>query len=161
MDVRIASIAYDSGFTDAITFITPGILSRGNMDPDKKKSGTTKKFVTAIKLGMSLTTAPTAELKLTIAKESMQANNKEINKAGQLCGWKPKMRAIINKTMPWITPIVAPPSAPPSMTFVLETGATRVSFKNPNCLSKRILAPQKIEVNKMVWAMTPGTMNCI
>ena len=69
-----------------MTFITAGILSSGNIDPDKKKSGTTKKFVTAMKLGISFTAAPMAELKLTIAKESMLIKRTVRNKAGQLCG---------------------------------------------------------------------------
>src|ERR1700749_2318928 len=83
-ELRIASMEYDNGLTDAITFITVGILSSGYIDPDKKKSGTTKKLVAAIKLGMSFTTAPMPELKLTMASDSMIMNTTEIKTPAQL-----------------------------------------------------------------------------
>jgi len=54
-----------------------------------------------------------------------------------------------------------PPREPPSITLILETGATIVSLRKPNCLSHIIFMPQKIEVNKIVCAITPGTTNCI
>ena len=60
-----------------------------------------------------------------------------------------------------ITAIVAPPSELPSITLILATGATNVSFKKPNCLSHITFIPQKIDVNKMVCATTPGTTNWI
>src|SRR5690349_13074526 len=54
--------------------------------------------------------------------------------------------------------MVAPPSVLPSMMFVRVTGATRVSFRKPNCLSHIRPTPQKIALNKMVCAIMPGTI---
>jgi hypothetical protein len=40
-----------------------------------------------------------------------------------------------------------------------ETGATSVSFKNPNCLSQMIWIPEKTEVKRTLIATMPGMMN--
>ena len=40
------------------------------------------------------------------------------------------------------------------------TGATRVSFKNPNWRSNSRPIPENIELNKTVMATTPGATNC-
>ncbi len=44
---------------------------------------------------------------------------------------------------PWMTAVVAPPRVWPNMISRRETGATRVSFKKPNCLSHMIWIPEK------------------
>jgi len=46
---------------------------------------------------------------------------------------RPINRDITSIIVPWIIAVVAPPKVWPSMISVLEIGATRVSFKNPNC----------------------------
>ena len=50
---------------------------------------------------------------------------------------------------PWKTATVAPPSVRPNMMVKRETGATKVSFRNPNCLSQIISMPEKIAVKRM------------
>ena len=55
--------------------------------------------------------------------------------------------------------IVAPPSVRPAMIVSRGTGATSVSFKNPNCRSQRSPIPEKIDVNSTPIAMTPGATN--
>ena len=60
---------------------------------------------------------------------------------------------------PWRTDVVAPPAVWPSMISSLDTGATSVSFKNPNCLSQMIWMPEKIEVKSTLIATMPGTRN--
>ncbi len=42
-----------------------------------------------------------------------------------------------------------------------ETGATSVSFKNPNCRSQISSMPEKTDVNRTVMAITPGARNWI
>ena len=39
------------------------------------------------------------------------------------------------------------------------TGATSISFRNPNCRSKISSIPEKIDVNRIVIPITPGARN--
>jgi len=54
---------------------------------------------------------------------------------------------------------VAPPKVLPSIISNLETGATNVSFKKPNCLSQIISIPEKTAAKRMLMAITPGVKN--
>ena len=64
-------------------------------------------------------------------------------------------------TIPCITATVAPPNVLPIMMDIRDTGATRVSFKNPNCLSQIISMPINIAVKRIPIAMMPGARNCM
>jgi hypothetical protein len=66
----------------------------------------------------------------------------------------------INKTkMPCKKATVAPPKVLPNIILNLETGATKVSFKKPNCLSQITSMPLYIAVNIMLIAIIPGARN--
>jgi len=56
---------------------------------------------------------------------------------------------------------VAPPSVLPIMILYLETGATKVSLRNPNCLSRMTSIPLNMAVNRILMAMIPGARNSI
>ena len=62
---------------------------------------------------------------------------------------------------PWMNAVVAPPAVCPSMISSRDTGATRVSFRNPNCLSQMIWIPEKMDVNRTLIATMPGIRNTI
>ena len=57
---------------------------------------------------------------------------------------------------PCTTAVVAPPAVWPSMISSRLTGATSVSFRNPNCLSQMIWIPEKTDVNRTLIATIPG-----
>ena len=63
-------------------------------------------------------------------------------------------------SVPWMIAIVAPPSVRPTMICRRGTGATSVSLRKPNCRSQSRPIPEKIDVNRMPIAMTPGATNC-
>ncbi len=56
---------------------------------------------------------------------------------------------------------VAPPKVRPSIICHRGTGATKVSFRKPNCLSQITLIPEKIAKNKILIETIPGTKNCM
>ena len=60
---------------------------------------------------------------------------------------------------PWNMAVVAPPATRPSMIAKRGTGATSVSFRNPNCRSHSISMPEKIAEKMMLIATMPGTRN--
>ena len=74
-------------------------------------------------------------------------------------GLKPTSIEIRKTTTPCIDATVAPPSVLPIIILYLETGATKVSFKNPNCLSRITSIPLNIAVNKILIAIIPGARN--
>lgn len=76
-------------------------------------------------------------------------------------GLKPINTEMIKTKIPWNEATVAPPKVLPNIMVKRETGATRVSFRKPNCLSQIISIPEKIAVNKMLIAIIPGERNCI
>lgn len=60
---------------------------------------------------------------------------------------------------PWKIEMVAPPKVLPIIISILDTGAAKVSFKNPNCLSQIISIPEKTAENKTLIAIIPGVRN--
>ena len=68
-----------------------------------------------------------------------------------------KLNASIMRAV--IVPTVAPPNIFPTTMLVLETGATNISFKNPNCLSQITDTPEEVELNKIIIPITPGARN--
>ncbi len=57
----------------------------------------------------------------------------------------------------WISVVVAPPAMRPSTIDTRLTGATMISFRNPNSLSQRTDSPPKVEENRMLIPIMPGT----
>jgi hypothetical protein len=80
---------------------------------------------------------------------------------GTLLIFRPKNKEIMRIIVPWIRAAVAPPTVCPNIISVLETGATSVSFKKPNCLSQIICIPENIEVNNTLIEIIPGMINPI
>ena len=74
-------------------------------------------------------------------------------------GRKPAAIAITRTSMPCRVATVAPPSVRPNMMDSRETGATIVSFRNPNWRSQITCMPLKIEVKMIDMPMMPGAMN--
>ncbi len=79
--------------------------------------------------------------------------------ARTLTGRKPAMRVTPKISVPWSTATVAPPSVRPTMIARRGTGATSVSFRNPNWRSHSMAIPENIAVNSTVMPITPGAMN--
>ncbi len=52
--------------------------------------------------------------------------------------WSPTKSERTRMSRPWMKAVVAPPTVWPTMISRREIGATRVSFRNPNCLSQMI-----------------------
>ena len=68
----------------------------------------------------------------------------------------------MKKTMiPCNEATVAPPSVLPIMIVYLETGATKVSLRNQNCLSQITSIPLNIALKRILIAMMPGAKNSI
>ncbi len=60
---------------------------------------------------------------------------------------------------PCMVATVAPPAHLPTMIAPRRTGATSISRRNPNSRSQTIDTAEKIAVNRIVMAITPGNMN--
>src|SRR5207253_6711735 len=74
-------------------------------------------------------------------------------------GRNPATRVTTKISVPCNTATVAPPSVRPIMIARRGTGATRVSFKNPNWRSHSMAIPENMAVNSTVMPITPGAMN--
>ena len=79
--------------------------------------------------------------------------------ARRLSGRNPAMRVTTKISVPCSTATVAPPSVRPIMIRRRGTGATSVSFRNPNWRSHSMAIPENMAVNSTVMPMTPGAMN--
>ena len=136
---------------------TAGSPVSGNNEPDKKNNGITKKFIISWK--------PCISFNCEAIPVPSAVNNSEINSiikmAGkinsQFTGRKPKIMANTITTKPWKVAMVAPPKVLPIIILKRDTGATIVSFKNPNCLSQISAMPEKIAVKIMLMPIMPGT----
>jgi hypothetical protein len=71
----------------------------------------------------------------------------------------PNMTTITSITRPEIRAVVALPSVFPNTMLALFTGATSISFRNPNCLSHITLTPASSDENSSVIPTIPGAMN--
>ena len=60
-----------------------------------------------------------------------------------------------------IVDIIVPLRAFPTTIESLDTGATRISFINPNSLSQIMDIDEKIELKRIVMPIIPGKMNCV
>ena len=69
-----------------------------------------------------------------------------IGTKAQLTGLNPIINEISSTSVPCSVATVAPPNVRPIIILNLDTGATRVSFKKPNCLSQIISIPENTEV---------------
>ena len=85
----------------------------------------------------------------------------DITTMPRLSGLNPIVIEIRNTTIPCKDATVAPPKVLPIMILYLATGATKVSLRKPNCLSRITSIPLNIAVNKMLIAMIPGARNSI
>src|SRR5205823_1368959 len=81
------------------------------------------------------------------------------NTARTRSGRKPAMSVTAKISAPWSTATVAPPSVRPIMIARRGTGATKVSFKNPNWRSHSMAIPENMAVNRTAMPITPGAMN--
>jgi len=68
----------------------------------------------------------------------------------------PNRMLIARIVSPWIIEMVAPPRVLPTTIENLLTGATKISFRNPNCLSQIIDTPANIDANTIERAAIPG-----
>jgi hypothetical protein len=72
----------------------------------------------------------------------------------------PRKIAMIRIMIPCKSAIVAPPRVLPMMIENLEMGATRTSWRKPNCLSQRTDTPVNIEEKTIDIVMIPGARKC-
>src|SRR5438132_1260554 len=90
----------------------------------------------------------------TTAMSAMRRNAS--GTARTLAGRNPATRVTTKISVPCNTATVAPPSVRPIMIARRGTGATRVSFKNPNWRSHSMAIPENMAVNSTVMPITPG-----
>ena len=79
----------------------------------------------------------------------------------KLCGLNPSSNDNNKTTSPWIVATVAPPIVRPSIILNRDTGATSVSFKNPNCLSHMTSIPINVDEKSTLIAIIPGAKKLI
>jgi hypothetical protein len=136
-----------------------GAVERGKIEPERKKSGITTKFIIIGKACISVRreaiAVPSAVKKYEVRNINPSAGNII---RGSLIR-KPTMKEIISTAKPWRTATVAPPKVRPNIILNRETGATIVSFKNPNCLSQISSIPPNIAVKTIAIDIIPGAKN--
>ena len=142
----------------AINLSKAGAFVSGNKAPERKNIGTTMKFITSWKPCISSILDAIA-IPVAVNATPIEIMNKKAIKIPDPKGIPPTNVVIINMNVPWISEVVAPPIVWPSIIEVLDTGAIRVSFKKPNCLSQMIWIPENILVNRIVIETIPGAMN--
>ena len=135
--------------------------SRGKSAPERKNIGMMTKFIinwnACISSSLDAIAVPSAVNNIAI-------KNIKINETSTiiiLTGLNP-MSIDINKTIiPCIKATVAPQIVLPNIILYLETGATKLSLRNPNCLSRMTSIPLNMAVKRILIAMIPGARNWI
>ena len=92
------------------------------------------------------------------ANSSAIMNMKKIasGRYGELTNRNPAIRQITKTTSPCANATIAPPSIRPKTISSRETGATSVSFKNPNCRSQIISMPENTALKRIAIETIPG-----
>jgi hypothetical protein len=93
--------------------------------------------------------------RLTIPKEVINMITTDIKNECAVRGM-PIKKDKLKIMSPWIKAVVQPPKALPMKIDVLETGATRISFKKPNSLSQITDIPLEIDIVTKDMATIPG-----
>jgi len=73
----------------------------------------------------------------------------------------PMINPRIITIIPWNIAAVPTPNILPAKMDILPMGATSISFIKPNCLSHITEIPKKIDVNRRVCAIIPGSRNWV
>jgi len=113
------------------------------------------KFIITPKLSKVSTREAMIRPKLTMPKEVINITNIDIRNECMAIGIpikKDKLRIMI----PWIKAVVQPPRDLPMKIDVLDTGATRISFRKPNSLSQTTDIPLEIDIVTKDIATMPG-----
>jgi hypothetical protein len=136
-----------------------GRFSKGKRAPERKNIGITRKFITKGKALISSNKEAMAVPKAVKNRAISTMNKKAKGKNMDISGLKPIIEAKTKITTPCITPIVAAPNVLPVIMVSLDTGATNISFKNPDRLSQIRSIPVNTEVKRMLIAIMPGPKN--
>src|ERR1700733_6216064 len=157
---RMRSTPYDNGSNAEIICNAFGDVSSGNSAPDRKKIGSTRKFITIGNACMSGMTEPIVVPK---AAKRIAINNRKNSATGtpaRLIGRNPAIKQTTDTSSPWNIDVVAEPSVPPIMISSRGPGPTSASFRKPNCRSHNNAMPENTDENSTAMPMIPGEMNC-
>ena len=98
---------------------------------------------------------PNAVKKIATRRRKIRA----IATYARFSGLNPARKEIKKTITPCITAMVAAPKVLPIIISIRETGATSVSLRNPNCLSRIISIHENIERKSTLIQMIPGVRN--
>jgi hypothetical protein len=138
-----------------------GAPSNGNNAPERKNVGMMMKFIMSWNHCISSSFDATAVPKAVKSTAIKNMNPNATTTMDRLSGLNPISIEMKNTMIPCNEATVAPPSVLPNMILYLETGATNVSLRNPNCLSRITSIPLNIAVKRILMAMMPGARNSI
>jgi hypothetical protein len=136
-----------------------GKLSKGNNAHERKNNGITRKFITNWNPCISSINDAIAVPKAVKSNDIRNMNKNATISIHRFSGMNPTANEIRRTRIHWKIAMLEPPSVLPIMILSLDTGATRISLRNPNCLSRITSIPAKSDVNKMLMQMIPGARN--
>ena len=138
-----------------------GNPSSGNKAPERKNTGMIIKFIInwnhCISSSFDAIAVPKAVKSIAIKN----INQNAMITMDRFTGLNHTNIEMKKTIIPCNDATVAPPSVLPIIILYLETGATKVSLRNPNCLSQITSIPLNIAVKRMLIAIIPGARNSI
>lgn len=136
-----------------------GAPSSGNNAPERKNTGMIMKFMINWNpcISWSLDAIAVPKAVKSIAIRNIKPN--AIMTIDRFSGLNHTSIEIKNTMIHCNDATLAQPSVLPIMILYLETGATKVSLRKPNCLSQITSIPLNMAVKRMLIAMMPGARN--
>src|SRR5262252_1867560 len=155
---RTGSTPYVSGSRRVSAVIQPGRPVTGNIAPDRKNAGCTRKLRTnwnpIIERMREAIATPTPD-----SANAMQKIRPITSTTTSGVSFTPKKGASTSRITPWNIACVAPPRILPMATADRSIGATNTSLRKPNSRSQMMDIPLKIEEKSTAIPMIPGYMN--
>lgn len=135
-----------------------GLVAMGKNAEERNNSGMNIRFIMSGNPWKSCILEARMRPKPT-AVNAMRSMNTMVNATPKILEIGiPRPNAIARMMKPCMRAVVAPPSVRPMIMERRLIGATRTSWRNPNCLSQRIDMPVYIDENKSAMAMIPGAI---
>ena len=157
----IPSTPYESGSKLETILNADGELFKGNIAQERKNNGITRKFMINWNPCISSINDAMAVPKAVNNNETMNMNKNATMIIPRFSGLNPTAMEIRRTRTHWKIAMLEPPSVLPIMILSLDTGATKVSLRKPNCLSRMTSIPAKSDVNKILMQMIHGARNSI
>ena len=126
-----------------------------------KNNGITKKFMINWNPCISSIKEAIAVPKAVKSNDTKNMKRNATISIHRFSGLNPTANEMRRTRIHWKIAMLEPPSVLPIMILSLDTGATNVSLRKPNCLSRITSIPAKSDVNRMLIQMIPGARNSI